>query len=88
MKKKILALTVLFTMAFTGLCMAQEAMRERVMIFTNKHDEEIAEIDYYLQRGGIVKMMNPVQKNGDTVYCYVVIQYPVSVPDYVKPKKK
>lgn len=86
MKKRIIALTALLVLAISGMCYAQEPMRERILIMTNKHDDEIAEINYYLNNGGTVTHMQAVDKDPKVVYCYVIVRYPKSVPDYVRAK--
>ena len=91
MKKKLLTvfiLTLIGLAVLGSICSAEGATRQRLLIFTNKHDEEISEVDYYLKRGGKVLSMKPVQKNVGVVYCYIIVEYPADVPDYPKPQIK
>ncbi|WP_405379596.1 hypothetical protein [Phascolarctobacterium sp.] len=84
MKTKILTLTVLFTILCSSYCLAEAQFKERFIAVSNTNENNIAEVNYYLQRGGTVVQMQPIARSGESAYCYVVVRYPADVPDYVK----
>ena len=88
MKKIIMSVLLLVLLLINCQCFAEEATRQRMFIFTNKHNEEIAEVDYYLERGGKILKLEVLQKNAGVVYCYIVLEHPINVPDYPTPHIK
>lgn len=87
MKKKITALTILAMLCvgtFGTVVSAAEAYKERLVIVSNKHDGDMNEANYYLTNGGTVTKMETINKGSEVVYCYIVIKYPATLPDFVK----
>ena len=72
--KKIVFL-VMALMMLTGSCMAAQRY---IAVYKNRAND-VAEVNYYLERGGKVVMMTSTS-DMKAAHCYVVVEYPDSVP--------
>lgn len=77
MKKIILIMLAMLALAGQVL-----AAQRYIAVYKNRADD-VAEINYYLERGGKVVMMSSTSDN-DAAHCYVVVEYPDGVPIYKK----
>lgn len=74
--------TILIMLALLALASQVLAAQRYIAVYKNRADD-VAEINYYLERGGKVVMMSSTSDN-DAAHCYVVVEYPDGIPIYKK----
>lgn len=87
MTKKIVTMAIVAMIccsAIASVGFAADAYKERLVIVSNKHEGDMGEANYYLNNGGTVTNMATINKGSEVVYCYLIIRYPSTLPDYVK----
>lgn len=76
--KKILIITVL-VLSFASTALAANQFVERFYAFSNRDTGTIEEVNYYLEKGGIVKDFKCVRRGDDGTFTTMVVQIPTDV---------
>ena len=77
MKKILVTSLLLLSIASTAL--AANSFIERFYAFSNRDTGTIEEVNYYLEKGGIVKDFKCLRRDDDGTFTTMVIQIPTEV---------
>lgn len=77
MKKILVTSLLLLSIASTAL--AANSFIERFYAFSNRDTGTIEEVNYYLEKGGIVKDFKCLRRGDDGTFTTMVIQIPTEV---------
>ena len=87
MKKFII--TTLLALSVCSTALAADLFTERFYAFSNRDKEVIDEVNYYLERGGIVKALQLCTRGVDGTFTCLIVKIPSDVfatQRYQKPK--
>lgn len=76
--KKIIFISLLL-LTISNVTLASSQFIERFYAFSNRDTNAIAEVNYYLEKGGSVKNFQTLQRGEDGTFTTMVIQIPAEI---------
>lgn len=76
--KKIFIITVLL-LTFANISFAENQYIERFYAFSNRDNDAIAEVNYYLEKGGSIKEFQTLRRGEDGTFTTMILLIPADI---------